>query len=161
MHLGSLYNEGLTVQEESLIANGKISCSDTCREQQQDNDCQEFDWFYSMIALRFLLKQDDVLHMLCMGEHVDWLDAFHIVMFAKKRKVAYPNKASVQNLTTQGGTVTLYAVWAKKDYKVRFNANGGKGSMSDESFTYGKSKKLSAKMNTPVAQATKITDIPP
>ena len=63
---------------------------------------------------------------------------------AKKGVVAYKNKASVANLTTNGGTVTLYAVWAKKNYKVKFYANGGKGKMDVESMTYGKAKKLTA-----------------
>ena len=63
---------------------------------------------------------------------------------AKGKPVAYKNAASVRNLTTEGGKVTLYAVWAKKDYKVKFYANGGKGKMAVQSMTYGKSKKLSA-----------------
>lgn len=33
---------------------------------------------------------------------------------AKKGKVAYKNKQAVKNLTANGGTVTLYAVWKKK-----------------------------------------------
>ena len=57
----------------------------------------------------------------------------------------YQNKASVSNLTTQnGGTVTLYAVWSANTYKVSFNANGGTGTMSDETFTYDQSKALTA-----------------
>ena len=56
------------------------------------------------------------------------------------------------------GYTTLYAHWDYEDllspydgtiilgpstYKVAFNANGGKGTMTVESFTYGKAKKLS------------------
>ena len=58
--------------------------------------------------------------------------------------VAYKNAAAVKNLTSKGGTVTLYAVWAKKTYKVKFYANGGKGKMAAQKMTYGKAKKLSA-----------------
>lgn len=37
---------------------------------------------------------------------------------------------------------TLYAQWTANKYTVKFNANGGKGSMSDQSHTYGVSKTL-------------------
>ena len=63
---------------------------------------------------------------------------------ARKRKVAYADGKKVKNLTTKGGTVNLHATWAKKKYKVAFNANGGSGKMAKKSFTYGKAKKLSA-----------------
>ena len=62
----------------------------------------------------------------------------------KKGPVEFPNKASVKNLTTKDGTVTLYAQWAKEKYKVAFYANGGKGKMATQAMTYGKAKKLSA-----------------
>lgn len=39
---------------------------------------------------------------------------------------------------------TMYAAWAINTYTVRFNANGGSGSMSNESFTYGESKALTS-----------------
>ena len=42
------------------------------------------------------------------------------------------------------GSLTLYAKWAKKNSKVKFYANGGKGKMAVEKFTYGKAKKLTA-----------------
>ena len=58
--------------------------------------------------------------------------------------VAYKDAASVKNLTTKGGKVVLYAVWAKPAYKVKFLTNGGTGKMAVEKFTYGKAKKLSA-----------------
>ena len=41
-------------------------------------------------------------------------------------------------------TTTLYAVWAKPAYKVKFYANGGNGTMAVEKFAYGKAKRLSA-----------------
>ena len=46
----------------------------------------------------------------------------------KSGAVAYKNKAKVKNLTTVSGkTVSLYAVWKKPSYTVKFNANGGTG----------------------------------
>ena len=63
---------------------------------------------------------------------------------SKKGPAMYANKASVKNLTTKGGTVTLYAQWAKKSYKVAFVANGGKGKMAVQAMTYGKATALAA-----------------
>ena len=43
-------------------------------------------------------------------------------------EVAYRNKQKVKNLSSKsGGTVTLYAVWRRNTYTVKFNANGGTG----------------------------------
>jgi len=59
----------------------------------------------------------------------------------------YNDKQSVSNLTaTHGKTVDLYAVWTANTYSVKFNANttGTTGSMSNESFTYGVAKALTA-----------------
>ena len=56
--------------------------------------------------------------------------------------MAYKNAAAVKNLAAAGKTVTLYAQWAKKNYKVAFYANGGKGAMAAQTMTYGKAKKL-------------------
>ena len=61
----------------------------------------------------------------------------------KNGSILYKNGATVKNLRTDGGTVTLYAQWAKEKYKVKFFANGGKGKMAVQKFTYGKPKKLS------------------
>lgn len=56
----------------------------------------------------------------------------------------YTNEQSVINLTTTAnGTVNLYAKWVSL-YKVRFNANGGTGSMSDQNFVYGTAQNLTA-----------------
>lgn len=63
---------------------------------------------------------------------------------SKTGAVAYKNTASVKNLAAAGKSITLYAVWAKPTYKVAFYANGGKGKMAVEKFTYGKAKKFSA-----------------
>ena len=57
---------------------------------------------------------------------------------------SYNDKASVKNLTsTNGKTVTLYAIWAKKTYTVKFKGNNStSGSMSDMTLTYDIAKKL-------------------
>ena len=58
---------------------------------------------------------------------------------------AYNDKQSVSNLTaTAGATVDLYAVWTGNAYTVKFNANGGSGSMADQSFRYGTAQALRA-----------------
>ncbi|NMN02706.1 cell wall/surface repeat protein [Bifidobacterium sp. DSM 109963] len=40
--------------------------------------------------------------------------------------------------------LTLYAKWTGNPYVVRFDANGGAGDMSDQSFVYGEARELSA-----------------
>lgn len=51
----------------------------------------------------------------------------------------YDDEQTVRNLTTANGSiVTLYAVWEQtSQYTIRFDANGGKGSMSDMTCYYG------------------------
>ena len=57
----------------------------------------------------------------------------------------YDDGATVSNLTTTAnGTVTLYAVWQANTYTIKFNKNGGMGSMSNLSMTYGTAKALTA-----------------
>ena len=57
----------------------------------------------------------------------------------------YDDGESVSNLTTiSGGTVNLYAVWQANAYTVKFNKNGGTGTMANETFTYGVAKALTA-----------------
>ena len=51
--------------------------------------------------------------------------------------------ATTWNKNTTSGT-TLYARWTANSYTVAFNANGGAGSMSNQSFTYGVSQALTA-----------------
>lgn len=63
---------------------------------------------------------------------------------ASKGTVTFPNAKSVKNLTRTGHAVRLYAVWAKRNYKVAFVANGGMGKMAAQTMTYGKSTKLRA-----------------
>lgn len=59
--------------------------------------------------------------------------------------VVYANGQSVNNLTaTQNGVVNLYAKWTVNNYKVKFNANGGNGTMADLSMTYGVAENLTA-----------------
>lgn len=57
-------------------------------------------------------------------------------------KREFANKAEVKNLRTDGKTQTLYAVWAKQNYTVAFDANGGKGKMSAQKMTFGKAANL-------------------
>ena len=65
--------------------------------------------------------------------------------WAKKRSgsVTYANTQVVKNLTKKGGVVTLYAVWKRNRYTVRFLANGGDGTMANQTFSWGSQKKLS------------------
>ena len=58
--------------------------------------------------------------------------------------VAYANGAQVANLSAAGGTVTLYARWAKTRYTVAFNANGGRGRMAAQAMAYGRAARLRA-----------------
>jgi uncharacterized repeat protein (TIGR02543 family) len=55
----------------------------------------------------------------------------------------YTDKGYVINLTDiPDGIVTLYAVWQPITYQIKFNANGGSGSMANQTHTYGSSKAL-------------------
>ena len=57
----------------------------------------------------------------------------------------YDEGQSVANLaTTAGATVNLYAIWTPISYTVKFNANGGTGSMADQRFQYGTSQALTS-----------------
>ncbi|MBR1955421.1 MAG: InlB B-repeat-containing protein [Clostridia bacterium] len=56
--------------------------------------------------------------------------------------VKYLDKASVKDLSTQGNNVTLYAIWSPINYTIKFNSNGGTGTMADMSMTYDVSKSL-------------------
>ena len=62
----------------------------------------------------------------------------------KDGSVKYKDGQSVKDLAKSGKTRSLYAIWAKKAYKVKFLPNGGKGTMSVQKMTYGKSANLSA-----------------
>lgn len=56
---------------------------------------------------------------------------------------SYADKATVRDLA-QGGTVTLYAQWVAGNYTIRFDANGGEGSMADIEASFGKTVALPA-----------------
>ena len=61
----------------------------------------------------------------------------------------YGERETVSNLTaTAGGTVYLYAQWRANTYFVRFVANGGEGTMTDQTFTYAKGQTLSSNLFT-------------
>lgn len=56
---------------------------------------------------------------------------------------AYTNGQSVSNLTTtNGGTVDLYAVWTANSYTVKYNSNGGSGTIADGTKTGGQALTL-------------------
>lgn len=57
--------------------------------------------------------------------------------------VAYRDRQVVCDLAPKSKTkVHLYARWAVRKYYVRFDANGGKGSMADQKLAYGKAARL-------------------
>ncbi len=61
----------------------------------------------------------------------------------------YNDKQSVSNLTaTAGVIVDLYAKWEIPTYTVKFNANGGSGTMTDQVLTYDKTQSLQANSYT-------------
>lgn len=63
--------------------------------------------------------------------------------------VAYSDMESVKNLTEMSGTtVTLYAVWEANSYIVRYDANGGVGTIEDATHTYDVSEELAANVFT-------------
>ena len=58
---------------------------------------------------------------------------------------AYDDGQTVSGLTTtSGATVTLYAVWQANAYTIKFNKNGGSGTMSNLAMKYGTAKALTA-----------------
>ena len=59
-------------------------------------------------------------------------------------EVEYTDEQEVQNLIQTAGTVDLYAKWTANTYYAHFHANGGDGSMDDQSFTYGEAAKALA-----------------
>ena len=60
----------------------------------------------------------------------------------KNGETAIADKAQISNLsTTNNATITLVAQWTANSYKVRFNANGGTGSMNDQDFSYDEAAK--------------------
>lgn len=77
------------------------------------------------------------------------MNLFEKTGYTFKGWAASSNAAAAQHLNAASATFTsniqtLYAVWAENSYTVAFDANGGNGSMADESFTYTQSKALTA-----------------
>lgn len=62
----------------------------------------------------------------------------------KKGPVAYANAAKAKDVARGARTTTLYAIWARPTYKVKFLANGGKGGMDIQTIAYGRATRLSA-----------------
>ena len=60
------------------------------------------------------------------------------------KEAACTNKVTSLGATEYTAGLTLYAQWTANTYSVEFNANGGTGTMTDQSFTYGQSQALSA-----------------
>ena len=64
---------------------------------------------------------------------------------------SFTDGQNVNKLTTENnGIVNLYAQWEGNEYSVEFNANGGTGTMADQSFIYGVDQNLSANIFTKV-----------
>ena len=57
---------------------------------------------------------------------------------------SYADKQSVTNLRNAAGTYTLYAQWTPNTYYIKYNANGGSGSMSNSTHSYDAAKTLNA-----------------
>ena len=58
---------------------------------------------------------------------------------------SYSDKQSVTNLAASGGSITLFAQWADPiKYYVKYNANGGEGTMPNQEFEYGTYQNLSS-----------------
>ena len=58
---------------------------------------------------------------------------------------SYSDKQSVTNIAGTSTSVTLYAQWSVNKFTVKFDINcdeGGEGTMSNQSFTYNESQKL-------------------
>lgn len=61
---------------------------------------------------------------------------------SKGGEVTYTNEAKVKDLGGEGDIVTLYAVWKSNTYTIKYDSNGGNGSMANVSYSYGENKKL-------------------
>jgi len=58
--------------------------------------------------------------------------------YSTSGNVKYEDEASVKNLTTGTNVVNLYAKWSANKYQIKYNANGGTGTMSNSTHTYDK-----------------------
>lgn len=60
-------------------------------------------------------------------------------------KAEYANNAEVKNLTAiDNGSVTLVAQWKANEYNVKYDANGGNGTMPNQTLTYDKEEQLTS-----------------
>ena len=67
----------------------------------------------------------------------------------------WADQQMVTNLTSvQDGWISMYAIWDPITYTVRFNANGGSGTMANQGFTYNHASALRANAFTASAGAT-------
>ena len=64
----------------------------------------------------------------------------------EKGEVEFTNGASVNNLSVNTETITLYAQWEANNFFVSYNSNGGSGTMESSTFTYDVSQNL--RLNT-------------
>lgn len=61
----------------------------------------------------------------------------------------YSDRQEVLNLTDiDDGVLTMYAQWTPHSYTIRYDPNGGNGSISDQRMTYDKADKLKANVFT-------------
>ena len=58
---------------------------------------------------------------------------------------SYSDSASID---VNGQAITLYAQWTPINYQIKFDSNGGTGTMSNQSFTYDTAQKLAANAYT-------------
>ena len=64
---------------------------------------------------------------------------------SRAQEPAYTAGQSVKNLvSTNGGSIKLYAIWAEVNYYVAFNANGGSGTMANQQMQVGIAEALNA-----------------
>ena len=60
-------------------------------------------------------------------------------------KAVYADKAGIaKSSSVNNDTVTMYAQWKANTFTITYNANGGSGSMSKQTITYGVNTKLAA-----------------
>ena len=64
----------------------------------------------------------------------------------KNGKVVYKDCQEVSNISAANTVITLYAVWKPYSYTIRFDPNGGKGTMADQ--TVGADETVTLRKNT-------------
>ena len=76
-------------------------------------------------------------------DYVPIRTGYTLLGWSKSSTATSPTYYNGQTYTFTSST-TLYAVWKANTYSVKYNANGGSGSMSNSSHTYDVSKSLSS-----------------